>query len=1245
MNQTKELTQCSRPKDTTISLPSGETVDVWVNRDIFTPHGNLKKKEFTDIEDTHLLSFQWPVEIRLTTVTHWTAEITTGSSERRCEFAQRSALELGHNQWEMAKGVLEGCYKKFDAYLLEVSLWGVRLGHKDSRSAQQAVHNKDSVLSDLTCLLADTDYLFRDITLHWKVGFLPCSSVAHVGVQETSSVASHELSCVSSIAVDHPASQLSSFLSGSSLDHHPVDVTSVDPKEVLVQVLKEVHEIRRSLIILDRRVEENHLELCHRLDAGQDGDRSHGLLSLPHTLSDQPAPTVMLPSVDHETPQRPEQESRGREPTPLTYHTTKQHGSPDSHRVSQSGHHHTGISAPGSTNHPSQRQVPTQASKSQHQAKNESTSDSDSSTDSRNLASPTSWETSRNRPTGALTQRERTSRMPEQESPEASNDKGRKRPIGSSKHSREHFPVNQGPQGQQVPRQRGSTQDVPRQRGSTQESAVVLQLIAGDPNFSSRNRDVASIKENQDNPKKATNLTSARPARDNGQPSPSATDFSTRHSEVNQPEISSSVTTTSNSPSASVPPPTAGISTNRHRNRDEPHHGAGRRDEYNHSTRRRGEPHHGAGRRDEHEHGAGRGYEREHGARRGYEHEHGAGRRDEHEHGAGRGYEHGARKGYEHEHGARGSTEGYQKESFTPQGLGGPSNGSHHSKSGHSGRMKLLVDSHTEARLVRESVERAYREDEVKSPKARSFDTMLCLDISGSMKEGGAFEQMKRTVSQFIEGVEDIVTQTGTEENMGLVTFGGRANVVQNLTNDFSLIRDQIDLMEPGGKSPYVEALLVAMAAFVGKGGIVSVSGEWLVKPRIIYISDGLPTESAEEHDDCDLPSNPGHVRVSLINVLQSFKKGDRFNKVHPIFFIPVGTKADKKYMQTMADLCDGVYMEPENVQELCQYFRVQDTIGKVLACLKGKSEEMGPQVVDATITALTPDLTSIEKKKVSEVVHQELKNPTRKRQRSEDVQPDDLDNVFEDTDKVNQGKRLPLGTRVIRGPDWKFNDQDGEGPGTVIHHDYTCSVHWVNWDRGGSNCYGFSNNRGYDIWRTDEHPRLRKGNEPLAIGMTVKKGASWRPDESLSEQGTGLGVIIRKSNSKLMVRWSNGVLQMCVWTQSGNQEVDYCPPDEDPDTQHQLPPSRSDWQNQCEPVTITFEGRGQWQWCDDNNTWHSYDPNINQQIEATCKKKSPKTCVFEKDGELHRIMFRKMMAKVVDKGKECKVQRLVISS
>ena len=43
-------------------------------------------------------------------------------------------------------------------------------------------------------------------------------------------------------------------------------------------------------------------------------------------------------------------------------------------------------------------------------------------------------------------------------------------------------------------------------------------------------------------------------------------------------------------------------------------------------------------------------------------------------------------------------------------------------------------------------------------------------------------------------------------------------------------------------------------------------------------------------------------------------------------------------------------------------------------------------------------------------------------------------------TDGVAAAHRLPLGTRVTRGPDWIWSNQDGgvNGAGTVVQHEDT---------------------------------------------------------------------------------------------------------------------------------------------------------------------------------------------------------------
>ncbi|XP_025085639.1 uncharacterized protein LOC112559026 isoform X2 [Pomacea canaliculata] len=451
--------------------------------------------------------------------------------------------------------------------------------------------------------------------------------------------------------------------------------------------------------------------------------------------------------------------------------------------------------------------------------------------------------------------------------------------------------------------------------------------------------------------------------------------------------------------------------------------------------------------------------------------------------------------------------------------------------------ISIGLDSDSEARLVKEAVDKAYEFDTEPAPKASSFDTMLCLDISSSMMKGGAFDEMKRAVNVFIDGVEDAVNESGTEENIGLVTFGDHAVVAQNLTNDFSRIREKVEALKPEGKSPFVEALLVAMAAFVRKGGVVSVSGEWNVRPRIIFISDGYPTESTEDKG-LDVAKNINHVRAAVSRMLISFKASSSFNQVHPIVFVPVGSMADKFYMKAMSDVCGGCYKESANIRDLCYYFRTQDTIGKVIVCLKDKKETVSQEEIRAVVKALAPDLRHVDEKEIVETIQNELKNPERRSSIKVNPRNVELNNVYENTEKVNLGYFLPLGTRVVRGPDWTYGDQDGNGPGTVISHEKKYSWHWVEWDSGEFNCYPQSPRKGFHLMKTDESPRIKTKN--LEIGMVVKKGLKWNKrdgDEHLEK-----GVIIRKSDKekKVVVRWSNGELQVCTYSNNGPAEVEY---------------------------------------------------------------------------------------------------------
>ena len=109
------------------------------------------------MENAPLLSIKWPKWHEITAITKWVPDITPPNAQRMLDFVQSSLQELTLDGWEMVKRVIQRCLLQFDACLLELTLWEVRLGHKDMRSAQEVKDKAKSVTEILGCLFADTE--------------------------------------------------------------------------------------------------------------------------------------------------------------------------------------------------------------------------------------------------------------------------------------------------------------------------------------------------------------------------------------------------------------------------------------------------------------------------------------------------------------------------------------------------------------------------------------------------------------------------------------------------------------------------------------------------------------------------------------------------------------------------------------------------------------------------------------------------------------------------------------------------------------------------------------------------------------------------------------------------------------------------------------------------------------------------------------------------------------------------------
>lgn len=79
-------------------------------------------------------------------------------------------------------------------------------------------------------------------------------------------------------------------------------------------------------------------------------------------------------------------------------------------------------------------------------------------------------------------------------------------------------------------------------------------------------------------------------------------------------------------------------------------------------------------------------------------------------------------------------------------------------------------------------------------------------------------------------------------------------------------------------------------------------------------------------------------------------------------------------------------------------FISFQDTIGKVIVCLKDKKETVSQEEIRAVVKALAPDLRHVDEKEIVETIQNELKNPERRSSIKVNPRNVELNNVYENT-------------------------------------------------------------------------------------------------------------------------------------------------------------------------------------------------------------------------------------------------------
>ncbi|XP_046572334.1 uncharacterized protein LOC124280440 [Haliotis rubra] len=380
--------------------------------------------------------------------------------------------------------------------------------------------------------------------------------------------------------------------------------------------------------------------------------------------------------------------------------------------------------------------------------------------------------------------------------------------------------------------------------------------------------------------------------------------------------------------------------------------------------------------------------------------------------------------------------------------------------------------------------------------RAKALCTVLCLDVSESLGQEG-FKEVKQAAHKFVDGIEAMAEKHGLEENLALVVMGGGARVVRQLTNDYTAIRNAIDGLCIGGRSPIIEALVVCIAAIKETAGILSIDGHYL-KPRIIFLTDGYATnESVVEGPD--LTEVDQHARVHIVQLTRTISSGG----MDPVVWVAVGN-ADGHFLRSLSALGNGTCVECKKIESLCKHYRLQYNIGQIYNYLKkGKFGET-PETIQQVVGALTGDMDEEDRDFVIQGVQQKLAF----------CEVPDPDEMCTDFDNVHEMSELPpLGTRVVRGLDWQYENQDCEGPGTIVNHANDRYMLWVLWDVNGVCCrYRYGHDGKMDVVEVEDQPRFLLQDEFIEIGVRVKRGVNWSYGDQDGGEGS-TGVVIRKRN------------------------------------------------------------------------------------------------------------------------------------
>lgn len=557
------------------------------------------------------------------------------------------------------------------------------------------------------------------------------------------------------------------------------------------------------------------------------------------------------------------------------------------------------------------------------------------------------------------------------------------------------------------------------------------------------------------------------------------------------------------------------------------------------------------------------------------------------------------------------------------------------------------------------------------------LDTVLCVDTSGSMA-GRGMRELREACKTFIEGVRETAQQTNLSENVAIVEFGAEVRLVAPLSHNYRALTEAVNTLTAGGRTPMRKGLVKALEEILARGGVVTVRNGQKITPRVILMTDGVPTD---EHGE-----TPEARQAVLRQALAFGTKWKECGLPHPVPIACVGCgDCEPELLESIANSTNGMFVIVDDVTKLSTFFKRQVLLTRFALQSQSHDTIRSQEALRAFLFGLgeiveEAELEGLFRLLIGMMVLEQLVEETQT-----------------DHNRVLAGLP-PHGTRVRRGEDWKWGNQDENGPGTVVAHERPGVVR-VQWDKSmRSNIYRYGAEDAHDVAvLPGGQPRVLLNDERgdgrrLKTGVEVRRGPDWQwNDQDGGAGNTGIVYNVDEEKQCVLVRWSSGTRGMyrngktgcydvVITPRSAGQipqenvvlgvQVEFRAPKPAPPDFHnvapvaQNPPPRRQSQGRYDgaAATVPAEARGatvdeltadsfigfgvgkhSWQWQDASGSWHLFPDK--QIILLEDSHQQNKDCIMLKtEGVTYTVDLKGMTRTSLADQSQCNIRRGALS-